>query len=41
MRDTLWTHSQRPALDLRQTLQDYYQLTKPRIIPLLLIETAA
>lgn len=41
MRDTFWADSLRPTFHLGQTLQDYYQLTKPRIIPLLLIETAA
>ncbi|MEO1131940.1 MAG: heme o synthase [Cyanobacteria bacterium J06639_1] len=41
MRDTFWADSPRPAFHLQQTLQDYYQLTKPRIIPLLLIETSA
>lgn len=41
MHDTTWTDVTQHARSWRQVLQDYWQLTKPRIIPLLLIETAA
>jgi protoheme IX farnesyltransferase len=41
MHDTTWTDVRQNARSWRQVLQDYWQLTKPRIIPLLLIETAA
>jgi len=41
MQETTWTSAPRHNQSLLQTIQAYYQLTKPRIIPLLLITTAA
>jgi len=41
MQETTWTSASRHNQSLLQTIQAYYQLTKPRIIPLLLITTAA
>ena len=38
---TTWSDASRHHQNLRQVLQSYWQITKPRIIPLLLIETAA
>lgn len=38
---SLWTDTSRHHHNARQVIQSYWQLTKPRIIPLLLIETAA
>ncbi|NET37326.1 MAG: protoheme IX farnesyltransferase [Cyanothece sp. SIO1E1] len=41
MHQTTWTNDTRQNQTLSQVIQNYWQLTKPRIIPLLLIETAA
>lgn len=41
MPETTWTTAPRHHQSLFQIFQSYYQLTKPRIIPLLLITTAA
>ncbi len=41
MQETTWTTAPRHHQNLIQVIQSYYQLTKPRIIPLLLITTAA
>lgn len=41
MQETTWNSAPRHNQSLLQTIQAYYQLTKPRIIPLLLITTAA
>ena len=38
---TTWSEASRHHQNLQQVLQSYWQITKPRIIPLLLIETAA
>jgi protoheme IX farnesyltransferase len=40
MQETLWTQAPRRNQNLIQVIQSYYQLTKPRIILLLLITTA-
>lgn len=40
MQETLWTQAPRRNQNLVQVIQSYYQLTKPRIILLLLITTA-
>lgn len=41
MHETFWADIHRSPHNLAQTLQDYYQLTKPRLILLFLITTAA
>lgn len=41
MQETIWTHAPRRNQNFLQVIQSYYQLTKPRIILLLLITTAA
>lgn len=41
MRETTWNNASRHHQSLFQIIQSYFQLTKPRIIPLLLITTAA
>ena len=40
MQPTTWDQPQKHHENLGQVVQSYVQLTKPRIIPLLLIETA-
>ena len=41
MQKTFWAHGPRLHVDVFQVLVDYYQLTKPRLILLFLITTAA
>lgn len=41
MQETIWTDTPRPRQSIVQVLQNYYQLTKPRLILLFLITTAA
>lgn len=41
MHETVWTDAPRRNQNLAQTIQNYCQLTKPRMLPLFLITTAA
>jgi protoheme IX farnesyltransferase len=41
MQETIWTDTPRQPQSLSQIIQNYYQLTKPRLILLFLITTAA